>query len=89
MLLDNTLDQPSKFITKNCVQINYELKKSYGTGSDIEFKTIVLRSSLCGYADAYILVKGIITSTGARDDDTAKRWDETNKGVKYLKIVLH
>ena len=89
MLLENMLDQPSKFRAKNWVEINDELKESYGTGSDIIFKTTMLRSSLCDYADAYILVKGTITSTGARDDDTAKRLDETNKGIKYLKIVLH
>ena len=41
-LLDNTLDQPSKFRTKNWVEINDESKESYGTGSDIKFKTTVL-----------------------------------------------
>ena len=41
-LLDNTLDQPSKFRTKNWVEINDESKESYGTGSDIKFKTTML-----------------------------------------------
>ena len=80
-LIDNTLDQPSKFRTKNWVEINDESKESYGTGSDIKFKTTIPRSNLCDYADAYILVKGIITNTGAGDDDAAKQLDETNKGV--------
>ena len=31
-LLDNTLDQPSKFRKKNWVEINDESKESYGTG---------------------------------------------------------
>ena len=35
----------------------------------------MLRSSLCEYADAYILVKGIITITGAGDDAAARRAD--------------
>ena len=39
------------------------------------------RSNLCDFADAYILVKGTITITGAGDDDVAKRLDERNKGV--------
>ena len=39
----------------------------------------MLRSSLCDYADAYILVKGTITITGAGADDAAKRLDERNK----------
>ena len=39
----------------------------------------MLRSSLCDYADAYILVKGTITITGAGDNDPAKRLYERNK----------
>ena len=38
--------------------------------SQIKFKTSMLRSSLCDYSDAYILVKGKITITGAGDDAT-------------------
>ena len=38
----------------------------------IKFKTTTLRSNLCDYADAYILVKGTIAITGAGDDDTGK-----------------
>ena len=41
----------------------------------------MLRSNLCDYADAYILVKGTITITGAADDDATKQLDERNKGV--------
>ena len=43
----------------------------------------MLRSSLCDYADAYILVKGAITVTGAKDDDAAKRLDERNKDAVF------
>ena len=42
----------------------------------------MLRSNLCDYADAYILVKGTITITGAGDDDVAKL-DERNKCVIF------
>ena len=38
---------------------------------------------LCDYADAYILVKGTITITGAGDDAAARRADERNKGVIF------
>ena len=33
----------------------------YNTGSQIKFKTSIIRSSLCNYRDAYILFKGTIT----------------------------
>ena len=38
----------------------------------------MLRSNLCDYADSYILVKGTITITGARDDAAAIQADERN-----------
>ena len=63
------------------VEINDESKGGYTTGSNIKFKTTMLRSSLCDYADAYILVKGTITITGAGDDAAARPEDERNKGV--------
>ena len=40
-------------------------------------------SNLCDYADAYIIVKGTITITGAGDDDAEKQLDERNKGVIF------
>ena len=43
----------------------------------------MLKSSLCDYADAYIVVKGTITITGAGDDAAARRADERNKGVIF------
>ena len=43
----------------------------------------MLRSNLCGYADAYILVKVTITITGVGDDNAAKRLDEINKCVIF------
>ena len=57
-LLDSASNQPSKFRTKNWVEINDESKGTYGTGSDIKFETTMLRYNLCDYADAYILLKG-------------------------------
>ena len=43
----------------------------------------MLRSSLCDYSDANILVSGTITMTGAATDDAAKRLDERNKRVIF------
>ena len=65
-LLDNTPNQPTKFRTKNWVEINDESRGTYNTNSKIRFKTSMLRSNLFDYSDAYILVKGTITvaSTG-------------------------
>ena len=40
-------------------------------------------SNICDYADAYVLVKGTITITGAGDNDAAKLLYERNKGVIF------
>ena len=53
-------NQPSKFRTKNWAEINNESREGYATGNDVKFKTAMTRSILCGYADAYILVKRTI-----------------------------
>ena len=44
--LGNASYQPSKFRTKNWVEINDELRGGYTTGSDIKFKTTMLRSTI-------------------------------------------
>ena len=38
-LLDNSPTHPTKFRTKNLVEINYGLYVVYNTGSQIKFKT--------------------------------------------------
>ena len=80
--LDTESNQPSKFRTRNWVEINDESRVTY-TSNDIRFKTVMLRSSLCDYADLYILVKGTITITGTRNYDDAKQADERGKGVTF------
>ena len=43
----------------------------------------MIRSSLCDYADVYILVKGKITTAGAGDAAAARQADERNKSVIF------
>ena len=81
-LLDNASNQPSKFRTRNWVEISDESRGTY-TSNDFKFKTTILRSNLCDYADAYILVKGTITITGMGNDDAARHADERDKGVTF------
>ena len=80
-LLDNTPNQPTKFRTKNWVEINDESRGTYNTNNQIRFKTSMLRTSLCDYSNAYILVKGTITvaNTAAADADA----NNTIKKVIY------
>ena len=81
-LIDNASNQPSKFRTRNWLEINDESRGTY-TGNEIKFKTTMLRSNLCDYADAYILLKRTITITGAGADAAVRRADEREKGVTF------
>ena len=60
-LIEDASNQPSKFRTRNWVEINDESRGAYNVNSQIKFKTTILKSSLCDYSDAYILVKGTIS----------------------------
>ena len=60
---DNEMsEQLSKFGTREYVRVN-SLSNTYNENKSIRFKTPMLRSNLCDYSDAYILVKGTITVT--------------------------
>ena len=86
-LLNDASNKPSKFRTRNWVEINNEARGTCSPNKQIKFKTSMLRSSLCDYSDAYILVKGKISvnNTAAAGADA----NNTIKKVKYLKIVRH
>ena len=45
-LLDNTPNQPTKFTTKNCIEINAGARGTYNTNSQKKFKNSMLRSRL-------------------------------------------
>ena len=80
-MIDDASNQPSKFETKNWVEINDELRGTYNVNIQSKFKTTMLKSSLCDYNDAYILVKGTITvkNTAAGGVDA----NNTNKKVIF------
>ena len=61
-VIDDTSNQPFKFRTRNWVEINDESIGAYNVNSQIKFKTTMLKSSLCDYSDACILVKGTISA---------------------------
>ena len=71
------MNQLSKFRTRTWVEINNESKEKYDN-SNIRFKTSMIRSNLCAYMDAYILIKGIIivgnmAAAGAVVNNTNKK----------------
>ena len=60
-MLNDESNKPSKFRTRNWVEINDDIRGAYSPNKKSRFKTLIVRSSLCDYSDAYILVKGNIS----------------------------
>ena len=85
-LLNDGSSNPSKFRTKNWVKINDDIRGASSPNKQIRFKTAMLRSSLCDYSDAYILVKRNMALNNTAGTGAAA--NNTNKKV-CAPIVLH
>ena len=78
---DNEREQLSKFVTIEYVRVN-SLSNTHNENKSIRFKTPMLRSNLCDYSDAYILVKGTITVTAPGANNNANNIrDKRNRAV--------
>ena len=77
--LDATSDDKDlpRFVTKKWVEVYDQSGGNYNVNKEIRIKTSMLRSDLCDYSDAYIVVKGDITLEG--DNDANKR----NKNLAF------
>ena len=73
-------DSP-RFVTKKQIEVYDQSAKNYNVNKKIRIKTPMLRSDLCDFSDAYIVVKGIIAVT---NPDNAKR----NKSVAFENNAL-
>ena len=76
-MLDNKPNQPTKFRTKNWVEMHDESHGVYRIGNQIKFKTSMLRSGLCDYSDAYIPAK--VTVTVPKQEQQQPQIIETKK----------
>ena len=64
------------------LELSNSLSNTYNENKSIRFKTPMLRSNLCDYSDAYILVKGTITVTAPGANNNANNIrDKRNRPV--------
>ena len=49
------------YVTQKCIELYDQSEKNYNINKEIRFKTSILRSDLCDFSNAYIVVKGNIT----------------------------
>ena len=61
--LDTTSDDKDlrRFVTKKWIEVYDQSEGHYKVNKEIRIKTSMLRSDLCDFSDAYIVVKGTIT----------------------------
>ena len=71
-LLDTTSNDKDlpRFVIKKWREVYDQSEKYYSPNKEIRIKTSMLRSDLCDYSNAYIVVKGDITVT---NPNNAKR----------------
>ena len=60
--LDTTSDDKDlpRFVTKKWIEVYDQSEGNYNVNKEIRIKTSMLRSDLCDFSDAYIVVKGNI-----------------------------
>ena len=59
----------SNFVKKSWIRVNDLSSDPYSANKNIWFKTSMLRSDLCDYSNAYIVIKGTITVENTNDAD--------------------
>ena len=70
--LNDSSNEESRFATKKWYVIDSQAAKGkYKQGDTIKFETETIKSSLCDYSDAFILVTGNITVTSSSDTNVA------------------
>ena len=71
-VLNDSSNEESKFATKKWYVIDSQTAKGkYKQGDTIKFETEIIKSSLCDYSDAFILVTGNITVAENNNTDVA------------------
>ena len=85
---DNESEKLSQLVTREYVRVN-SLSNTDNENKSIRFKTPMLRSNLCNYSDAYILVKGTITVTAPGvNNDANNIGDKRNRPLIFKNNAL-
>ena len=84
---NNTSDKVPRFITK---KVHDKSGETYNTSKQIRFKASVLRSGLCDYTDAYIVVKGKITVANPNNNAYDKKLKIMHHFLAaFQKLIIH
>ena len=86
-ILDTASDDNDlpRFVTKKWIEVCDQSEGNYNVNKEIRIKTPVLRSNLCDFSDAYIVIKGTIT---VNNPDGAKKKRQLLKTMRHLSTVF-
>ena len=87
-LLGNISDNLPRFITKKWIEVHDQSGETCNTKKQIRFKTSMLRSDLCEFNNAYIVVKGIVTvNADERDRDEMNRQVILKNNAPFISCI--
>ena len=84
--MENTLNQPSKLRTIIRFEINDDSLGTYNINSQIKFKISILKSNICDYKYAYIVVKKAISIANMAGERAAE--NDNNKKLIFKNCLL-
>ena len=73
-----------RFTSKKWIEIFDQSNGSYNPNKDIRFKTPQLRSNLCDFNNAYIVVTGKVTATNPGNDNNVYNRKVAMKNITAL-----
>ena len=88
--LDITFDDKNllRFVTKKWIEVYDQLEKNYSPNKEIRIKTLMPRSDLCDFNDAYIVVKGDITLEGDKDANKRNKSLAFKNKAPFINCIL-
>ena len=89
-MLGTTFDEVPTFITKKWVEVHDQSGSAddrYKPTKQISFKTSMLRSDLCDFSDAYIVVKGQTTVGGESNNSRKNRPLKFKNNVPFIGCI--
>ena len=86
--LDTTSDDKDlpRFVTKKWIEVYDQSEKNYNVNKEIRIKTPMLRSDLCDFSDAYIVVKGDIALKGNNNANKRNKNLAFKNHATFMKI---
>ena len=86
-LLGPAHNKVPRFITKKWIEVQSQFGNTYNTSKPIRFKTLMLRSDLCDYSDAYVWLKGTMTVTNPNNNANFDRRLTLKNNAPFISCV--